>query len=423
VDSASLSYVRTMRVNRSLRPPPLAVDALVATLFAAAAFASVHATLQLLRGSGAKFVEPGDPRLVAALIAITLPLALRRRFPRSVAAIVIAAFLIGRLVLPLEFEEAYVSVWACYLAIYTAARYSPATRWSQVVVAALVLALVGEITREILFAKDLPPGAPLTRWFLFFYNVAVLMLPVILAVAVRLSNDRQRQLRAQTVELEHEREENARRAVLEERMRIARELHDVVAHHVSVIGIQAGAARRVAGTRPEKVQEVLGTIESSSREAVVELHRLLGVLRRSDQADGIAPQPTLAELDALVAKAGQSDDLTVELLVEGERRELSPSLELSAYRVVQEALTNVLKHSAANSAVVRVGYGNGALEVDVADNGHGRAHVTTAAPTGGNGLIGMRERVRLHGGHLSAGPRRAGGFSVRASFPLEADRA
>src|SRR3954470_20294282 len=335
---ANLGYRRAMTVASRLRTQPTAADAIVAALLAVIAFVSVNASLQLAGKDLPGRVEPGDPRMIAALLIITLPLAFRRRFPLTVAAVVIGGFLIGRLTLPTEFEEPFVSVWAVYLALYSAARYSPRGRSAMAGVAVLFLVVIGEIVREILFAGDLPSGTPLARWFLFFYNVAVLFLPVILGFAVRSSDDRQRQLAAQAVELEREREENARRAVLEERVRIARELHDVVAHHVSVMGIQAGAARRILDTRPEKVEEVLGMIESSSREAVVELHRLLGFLRRVDQADGISPQPDLAQLEDLIATATRAG-LSVKLTTAGEPRPLLPSVELSAYRVIQEAVT------------------------------------------------------------------------------------
>jgi signal transduction histidine kinase len=356
------------------------------------------------------------------VLGVTLPLALRRRYPLAVATVVIGAFMIGRLTLPLEFEEPYVSVWAVYLALYSAVRYAQ-TSWRTIAVGgALVLVVIGEIVREIIFADNLPAGTPLTRWFLLFYNVMVLSLPLVLGVAVRLSRERQRKLAAQAVELERERQENARRAVLEERVRIARELHDVVAHHISVMGIQAGAARRVFETRPDKAEEVLGTIEGSSREAVVELHRLLGFLRRADQTDGIAPQPDLGQLGELVARAGQAD-LSVELVVEGDPRSLPPTVELSAYRVIQEALTNTLKHSGAQRATVHVDYGATALEVNVRDDGAATRLTREQPGRGGHGLIGMRERVRLHGGHLRVGAEPAGGFSVHATFPLDGQAA
>jgi signal transduction histidine kinase len=192
--------------------------------------------------------------------------------------------------------------------------------------------------------------------------------------------------------------------------------HKVVAHHVSVMGVQAAGARRVLDRQPELAAEALSSIEASSRQAVGEMHGLLGFLRRADEADDPAPQPGLAQLGALVAQSGEAE-LTVDLRIEGEPRPLSATLEVSAYRVVQEALTNTRKHSGTTSASVRVRYGVAALEVEVLDEGPGA--VASAEPTHyGHGLIGMRERAVLHGGYLRAGPRPEGGFGVYASFPL-----
>jgi signal transduction histidine kinase len=213
---------------------------------------------------------------------------------------------------------------------------------------------------------------------------------------------------------EREREENARRAVFEERVRIARELHDVVAHHVSMMGVQAGAARVVIDRDQAKAKEALGAIEASSRQAVAELHRLLGFLRQAGDRDELAPTPGLSELPRLAASLSDSN-LAVGVHVEGEERALPPTVDVSAYRIVQEALTNALKHSAASRADVRVLYRPDALEVEVVDDG--RAAAAQADGPGGLGLIGMRERAALHGGRLSAGPRAGGGYGVRAELP------
>ena len=206
-------------------------------------------------------------------------------------------------------------------------------------------------------------------------------------------------------------DDQAQRAVLEERVRIARELHDVVAHHVSVMGVQAGAARLVIDRDPDKAKAALSAIERSSREAVVELQRLLGFLRRP--GDDLAPAPGLSELPRLAASMGA---LAVDVHVEGEARSLPPTVDVSAYRILQEALTNTLKHAAASRADVRVRYGADELEVEVVDDG--RAGVGATPRPGGHGLIGMRERVALHGGQLSAGPLDGGGYRVLVTLPL-----
>jgi signal transduction histidine kinase len=225
------------------------------------------------------------------------------------------------------------------------------------------------------------------------------------------------ELRERTVELEREREETARLAVLEERARVARELHDVIAHSVSVIVVQAAAERRALPDGAEGTAAALDQIERTGREALVELRRLLGVLRRSDDdAPARAPQPGLAVLDELVAQVRDAG-LAVDVRIEGAPSELPAGVDLSAYRIVQEALTNTLKHAGARRAEVRLRFGADELEVGVRDDGRG-TNGAPAIPGGGHGLAGMRERAQLYGGELAAGRRLDGpGFEVRARIP------
>jgi signal transduction histidine kinase len=404
----------------TLQCHPTAADTGFAAVLSAAALVSVYATFELLRQDPG-FKEPARPGILLTVVAVMLPLALRRRFPRAVACVVIGAFVIGRLVshpdIPvLAGWESTMTVWACWIALYSAVVHGGRSRRTALVLFLLAALLFGEVVREVFFyGGGAYGGLPLNETVLLAYNAVSIALPILLGLAVRSRRDRERELAARTRELQSEREENARSAVLEERVRIARELHDVVAHHVSVIGVQAGAARRVMAQQPAKAEEVLSSIEDSSRQAVLELHRLLGVLRRADQPDELTPQPDLAQLPELVAKAGQGG-LRVELSIEGEPRTLSRTLEVSAYRVIQEALTNVLRHSGGTTARVRVDYQPAMLEVEVLDDGSGNGR--SARTVGGHGLMGMRERVGLHGGHLRAGRTPQGGFSVHATFPL-----
>jgi signal transduction histidine kinase len=222
--------------------------------------------------------------------------------------------------------------------------------------------------------------------------------------------------RAEQAELAESRATRAEHAVFEERVRIARELHDVVAHHVSMMGVQAGAARVVIDRDRIKAKEALTAIEVSSRQAVGELHRLLGFLRQvGDQDDLLAPRPGLSQLPRLAASMSESG-LAVSVGVEGEERSLPPMVGVSAYRIVQEALTNTLKHAAASRADVRVRYWPEELEVEIIDDGRGATAPSGTSP-GGLGLIGMRERAALHGGQLTAGPVSGGGFDVRVRLP------
>ncbi len=220
-------------------------------------------------------------------------------------------------------------------------------------------------------------------------------------------------------------ETRQREILREERALIARELHDIVAHSVSVILLQVGAARMRAPGRPD-ITEPLHAAEASGRQALAELRRLLGVLSDSPARDGDgdqlmpgripdAPQPSIAALDRLVATV-RAAGLDVDLAITGEVRPLPPGLELSVYRIVQEALTNVLKHARASMARVRVCYGPGAVTIDVTDDG--TARIADGAPAG-HGLVGMRQRARVFGGSTAAGPAPGGGWHVHAELPAE----
>jgi signal transduction histidine kinase len=208
--------------------------------------------------------------------------------------------------------------------------------------------------------------------------------------------------------------------VAAERTRIARELHDVVAHHLSVMVIQAGAARRLLDVEPEQTRAALAAIEDSGRQGLGAMPGLLRALRDDQQGDDLAPQPTLGDLDGLVAQV-QAAGLPVALRIEGTPRPLPAAVDLSAYRVAQEALTNTLKHAGPAHAELIVHYGQDALEVTAVDDGYG-GEPTANGPghPGGQGLVGMRERVSLFGGELQVRSRPDGGFAVCARFPLQA---
>ena len=403
------------RSLRAARNHPAITDVVVALALAIAAILAAEVVFDDIARFDPTFAVPSG--VVPAMLLVTLPLALRRRFPLATGVAVAGGLVFGRQVFDV-YEQA-VSVLAVYLAIYSAARYGEG-RWRVPALLAATGIVAAEIVDEIFFVPETAP-VPVNSFFLV-YNLVILALPWWLGSSMRTRHRRELQLADQAAELRHEREENARRAVFEERVRIARELHDVVAHHVSVMGIQAGAARRVLARRPESAEKALVAIESASRQAVVEMDHLLGVLRREGELDALAPQPGLADLDELVADVGRAG-LAVELQLDGERAEVPRTVELSAYRIVQEALTNTLKHSNGRRASVLLRYRPDALELEVDDDGAGNGPppgtAGAGAGAGGHGLIGMRERVGLHGGHLRAGPRPDGGFSVRARFPLE----
>jgi signal transduction histidine kinase len=238
----------------------------------------------------------------------------------------------------------------------------------------------------------------------------------------RESAERAERLAALTEQLRHEQEEREQRAVAQERGRIARELHDVVAHHMSVISVQAGMAGYVFTADPATARDALRTIADTTSEALEEMRRMLLVLRAGltepEEPESYAPMPRLARLSDVVERI-RGAGVPVELRVEGEPRPLAPGVELCAYRVVQEALTNVLKHAPTARAEVLVEYEPHQLTVSVTDDGD-RTVPATIAPPGGHGLIGMRERARLYGGTVVIGPRAADGFSVRLTLPTSA---
>jgi signal transduction histidine kinase len=226
-----------------------------------------------------------------------------------------------------------------------------------------------------------------------------------------------RELRANAERLEREQQERARHAAAEERNRIARELHDVVAHGVSVMVIQTQAARLVAAGDRGAARDALSSVQSCGRDALMEMRRMIGVLRHGDEGLAGATAPALSQLGVLVARA-RAAGLPVELRIDGEPRELTPGLDLVAFRVVQEALTNAIKHAGPARALVRVTFTAGALELEISDTGRGPALPDGDTDSTGQGLVGMRERMVLYGGELQTGRARGGGFKVRARIPL-----
>jgi signal transduction histidine kinase len=231
---------------------------------------------------------------------------------------------------------------------------------------------------------------------------------------LRERSQRAGELEHRATRLVHEQEERAAAAVSEERARIARELHDVVAHSVSVIAVQTGSMRRrLRHERPAEARE-LSAMEQTARQARAEMRRMLGLLRSDYEAGELAPQPGLGEVGRLVEQTREAG-LAVELRVAGAERPLPPGVDLAAYRIVQEALTNVLKHAGPARASVGVDFGDRELGLEISDDGRGAPAEANGA---GHGLVGMRERVLLYGGTLETGPGGDGGFVVRARLPI-----
>ena len=322
---------------------------------------------------------------LALVLLHTLPLAARRRLPLVVHGVSVAAAF-GYLAL--GFPTVGLGL-AVLVVVYTTAALRP--RRESLAALAVTVALLAAAP-----GLDMDAGTAAG-------NLLVLLAAWALGDAAR-----QRAERAVAA-----REEAARRAVADERLRIARELHDVVAHTLGVVAVQAGAARLVVADDPERAAAALDTIETTTRGALAEMRTLLGVLRADGEGAALAPQPGLAGLTVLVAQVADAG-VPVRLSVEGEQRPLPPGLEVSAYRIVQEALTNVIRHADRAPATVVVRYAADRLEVEVTDEGPGPA----ATPAPGHGIVGMRERVAVYGGTLVAEPRPGGGFRVAASFSL-----
>lgn len=373
--------MRLSRLRR-LRPDLVWLDRLLAALL------TVGAELAIWLGSDA-----AHHRLGAALVApaIMASIAVRRRYPTLVGTAVPVLGAFDHALWNPQFVGYPV---ADFCALYALTVWTPPRRFAfgSALIVAAILATSAASTGSLHGSS-------------FF---VIVMLTVMLLVR-RVVGDREQRARI----AERERDVAAREAVVEERARIARELHDAVAHNVSMIVVQAGAERRVLGDANASTREVLRTVEQIGRGALTEMRRLLGMLR-SDTDDPLMPQPGLDDVPRLVAQVREAG-LPVELRIDGERRELPVGIELSAYRIVQEALTNALKHGGDARASVHVHYGADSLELEIVDDGTG---APSRVSSGGHGLLGMGERVALYGGRLDAGRRQSGGFGVRVVLPI-----
>jgi signal transduction histidine kinase len=393
------------QADRGPRNNPLVVDGLIAV--------GLTALSLLILAAGARDLGGYDPLSIGLLLLQTLPLAFRRIQPVPVLAVTLTATIAHAWFAP----ESLTTTLGSLIALFTVGERLE--RRHSAVAAAIALAAFGGV---ILAKAPLP--ASLSSL------VQTEMTVFVAWVLGTWARDRQAHLgiveeRAKL--LERERETNERRAVTEERERIARELHDVVTHHVSVIVIQAGAAIRALDRRPDDARQALTAIDGTARQALSDMRRMLGILgstpdatepRTAEGDAALAPMPGLGNLGQLLEQV-RAAGLPVELSVTGQAHALDPGIELSAYRIVQEALTNTLKHAHGARARVDVRYGSDTLEVRVTDEGGSGERGIGVAGEPGHGLIGMRERVALFGGELDAGPQ-PGGFRVVARLPLAA---
>jgi signal transduction histidine kinase len=332
----------------------------------------------------------------------TLPLLLRRRLPFA-APVFAFAVQAGSAFLDPTLGAETTAFLALLLAFWVVGAYNERTQ-------AIAGVAIGFASIAVVARVDERLGLEEAVSGILFGGVVTLI-----AYALQRRAKRTAELEERAARFEREREEAERDAVAEERRRIARELHDVIAHSITLMTVQAGAARLLLSEDPGRAREPVLSVEETGRHALAELRRLLGMLSADEREASLAPQPGLARLDDLLGQARVAG-LPVELAVAGEPRVLPPGVELTAYRIVQEALTNARKHAGPARAHVLLRYRIEALDLEVTDDGR-------AAPTpddgAGHGLIGMRERVALYDGTFEAGPCPEGGYAVRARLPLE----
>jgi signal transduction histidine kinase len=355
----------------------------------------VHGTLVVLLGAvylANALHEHRDVLGVGLALLQTVPLFWRRSMPFAVLALVTG----GAVASGLAYEQ--IIPLAPAVATATVAAHAPRRRSALAAAAALAPLAVAAVQ-----ASD-------------YVSLVFVAAAWVVGDNLRTRRSYLRELEEKAERLEREREANIQRAAAEEQARISRELHDVIAHNVSVMTIQAAAARDVFDADPGRAREALGSIESTGRAALTELRRLLSAVRDGGQPE-LAPQPGLGALEQLVSQV-RGAGLDVVLTIEGERPPLPAALDLSAYRIVQEALTNTLKHASARRAWVDLRFGDSELDVTVRDDGTGP---TPNGTQSGRGLVGMRERVELFGGRLDAGPGDGGGYRVSARLPLGTD--
>lgn len=420
-----MATVRTLRAMVGAWAP-LTLDAVLAVLVAVIAIAVsvVNASDGGLRWSPL----PDGVTLglvIFALVLAATALALRRRAPTLVLAVAVAAHVVEAGLMPSQ-NAGWVSVW---LSLYSCGAYLGRRRaalcW---LLTSGVFALSGSAFGGAITADGGLAGTSMVLGGAV-NNALVMGLITLLGAYVQSRRAYRAELVARAERLERDRERRVNEAIMNERLRIARELHDVAAHHLSGMVVQAGAAERLMVTNPEQARTLMSDIRVSGRETLASMRRLIGMLRAVDHAaDEVPSRPRLQQLGELIA-AAQAAGAAVQVSVEGEPRPLPDDVDLAACRIMQEALTNVRKHAPGSVARAYVRYRHRDVEIEVVDDGRASAAADaqrSPEPSGGVGLIGMRERVGVLGGEFRTGPRAQGGWQVCARLPLsdwEASRA
>jgi signal transduction histidine kinase len=384
-------------VSRLASRTPFERDVLLASILTALLVVDVFFNSHL---------RASEPVELLGALALGAALAFRRRSPWP-SLLAFCAVLMAKGALLLSPADSVLTVLAVVFMAWTLGRERPPREATAgVVILVAAIAFVNAFDAQMI--EDY-----------FFTCLLFGLLPWLAGRTVRNRSELTRALAERAARLETRREEDAARAVQDERRRIARELHDVVAHSMSVMVIHAGAGRRLAEQDPDAAIACAERIERLGREALGEMRRLVGVMGDGDEPrDSRAPQPGLEDLDGLVARA-RAAGLPTELRIDGERRPLPTGADLAAYRIVQEALTNCLKHAGGAHARVAVTWSEEDVVLSVSDDGRGPGVPTPDDTGGGHGLVGMRERAALYGGEVVTGPAPNGGFVVRARIPLE----
>ena len=378
---------------------PRVLDPLPASIILALVFTAAGLVELLTRGAVPVGYQEDGPALILLTVASGLTLAVLWLSP--LASLVAAVTLLcAQALAGYEFTAAAVGV--VLVAAFATVAFD---HWKSAVVAGFVVA--GGAIVILLSAPSVTWQAAAATW-------ASLSAVWVVGVVIHIYRGSIERAERRASLFAADREARAREAVAEERARLARELHDSVGHALNVVVLHAGAAQRVIDKKPELAREALGSIESAGRQALGDIERMLGILRAPDEEVSRDVAPGMGQLETLCGQVREAG-LPVDLAVEGEPRPLPASLDLTAYRIVQESLTNTLKHAGRTRATVRVRYEEQALAIEVLDEGRG---VTPATAGGGRGLVGMRERVATFRGELEAGPRPEGGFGVRARLPL-----
>jgi signal transduction histidine kinase len=385
---------------------PFLADAVLAAALTTVSILSLWVTVSYIE------VDFREPDLLGVLLsaASTLPIAWRRRYPMTVLILTGCATV---LISALNYAQSSSGI-GLLVALYTVAAYTRRLRSLAALIATVVFVLLAVSTDSV----------PTTTLDLTA-TLAIMFGGWAFGRSIGIRRAYTAELEERAERLERAREADVRAVVAEERNRIARELHDVVGHHISVMTVQAAGARRTFDRDPRRSREAMAAIESTGREALTEMRRIVGVLRTGDEADReLAPLPGVSDIDRLVEQLHEAG-LDVAVRIDGTPAPLAPGVDVTVYRIVQEALTNTLKHAGPTTAEVVLRYDQKELFVRVRDDGRGLAAalakpaaVNGSGPTG-HGLLGMRERVALYGGRLFTGPRSGGGYEVVAQIPLE----